>query len=177
MHILDIKRDLVALGIDPQDYRVLKMLPLVYVAWADGKMEHVEHARIMEVALQRFQIGESGARILQHWLAAPPSRLYVERALGNLLGLAMAPDELDVKLEDLPELLLHAEGIARSTADALDAPWAVTPEEEEALAEIARVLCVDSGTSWAALLRELDGVRQSQLTIRVQSAPPQPRSS
>ena len=177
MHILDIKRDLIALGIDPQDYRVLKLLPLVYVAWADGRMEHVEHARIMEVALNRFRVGESGARVLQHWLSVPPSRVYVERGLSDLLGLALAPDELDVTLEDLPELLLHAEGIARSTAAALDAPWAVTPEEEHALAEIARLLCVDSGKSWAALLRELDGGRQSLLTVRMSRPPGQPRSA
>jgi len=177
MHILDIKRDLIALGIDPQDYRVLKLLPLVYVAWADGRMERVEHARIMEVALNRFRIGENGARILQHWLAVPPSRAYIERGLSHLLGLALAPDELEIKLEDLPELLLHAEGIARTTAEALDAPWAVTPEEEHALAEIARLLCVDNGTSWAALLRELDGGRQSQITIRVARVPGQTRSA
>ena len=48
MRTIDIKRDLVALGIDPEDYRVLKLLPLVYVAWADGKMESVERSRIVQ---------------------------------------------------------------------------------------------------------------------------------
>ncbi len=51
--------------------------------------------------------------------------------------------------------LASSEAIARKTAEAMDAPTAVTPAEEQALLEIARELRVDDGESWAALLREL----------------------
>ena len=161
MKIIDIKRDLIALGIDPSDYRVLKLLPLVYVAWADGKMEEVERSRILELARRSLGIGVSGAPVLHEWLSAPPSHEYLRRALRDLLVLARAPDEIDVALDELPALLGYAEGIARSTATALDAPSAVTAEEEAALAEIARLLNIDNGTSWATLLRELDAAQPS----------------
>src|SRR5688572_24252871 len=121
MRIVDIKRDLIVLGIDPSDYRVLKLLPLVYVAWADGKMEEVERSRILELASRSFGIGLSGAQVLHEWLSAPPSHEYFRRALRDLLALARAPDEIDVALDELPALLAYAEGIARSTATALDA--------------------------------------------------------
>jgi hypothetical protein len=45
--------------------------------------------------------------------------------------------------------------VARSTAQALDQPTSVSPEEERALDEIARALHIDHGRSWAALLAEL----------------------
>jgi hypothetical protein len=161
MRIVDIKRDLIVLGIDPSDYRVLKLLPLVYVAWADGRMEEVERSRLLELASRSFGIGLSGAQVLHEWLSAPPSHEYLRRALRDLLALARAPEEIDVALDELPALLAYAEGIARSTATALDAPWAVTAEEEAALAEIARLLNIDNGTSWATLLRELDSAQPS----------------
>jgi hypothetical protein len=174
MKTIDIKRDLIALGIDPADYRVLKLLPLIYVAWADGKMEDVERDRIIELARSSFPIGASGAQVLYTWLAAPPSREYIQRGLTDLLGLARAPEELAVGLEELPTLLAYAEGIARSTARALDAPWAVTAEEEMALAEIALRLNVDNGRSWAALLRELDPPRPPHPGLV--ATPPRPPS-
>jgi hypothetical protein len=71
------------------------------------------------------------------------------------LLLAHAPDEWEFDVDELPGLLAHAEAIARTTANAMDAPSSVTPEEERALLEIARELEVEEGESWAALLKEL----------------------
>lgn len=45
--------------------------------------------------------------------------------------------------------------IARTTAEAMDAPSSVTPAEERALADIACELGIDNGESWGALVREL----------------------
>jgi hypothetical protein len=80
-----------------------------------------------------------------------------------------------VDLAELPGLLAHSELIARSTARALDAPWAVTFEEEAALAEIARMLNVDNGLSWAALLTQLDGA-QRPFAGQVKAPPSRPPS-
>jgi hypothetical protein len=157
---LEVKKDLLALGIDPENYRVLKLLPLVYVAWADGRMESVERQRIVALARDHFRIGESGALLLEYWLAAPLPAGYVERGLSDLLALAFSPDEFEIDVDELPLLLAHAEAIARTTAAALDAPWAISPEEEAALTQVARLLRVDNGVSWAALLRELDSGRR-----------------
>src|SRR5687767_1103526 len=115
MNIIDVKKDLMLLGIDPADYGVLKLLPLVYVAWADGKMEEVERSRILEFARRSFPIGEGGAQVLRAWLTVPPSRDYIRRGLKHLFALARAPEELQVGLDELPALLAHAESIARST--------------------------------------------------------------
>ncbi len=160
-----IKLDLLRGGIDPEDYRVLKMLPLVYVAWADGVIEPLERERLFWLARYRFGVERDGERVLEEWLRRPPSYPYVRRGLRNLLALALAPDEVGIEHEDLRDLVLCAEMIARTTSAAPDSPWAVGPAEELALREISKVLRVDYGLSWASLLRELDSSVHHELPL------------
>jgi hypothetical protein len=156
MRTAAIKRSLSALGIDPDDYQVLKLLPLVFVAWADGTMEPIERERLVSLARNHFHVSDAGVSVLEDWIRWPPSLAYIRRGMRHLLALALAPDEIEIELEDLRDLLGHAEAIARTTSAAPDSPFAVGPEEERALAEIACTLHVDNGMSWASLLRELD---------------------
>jgi hypothetical protein len=152
-----LKDSLLRLGIKPEDYRVLKLLPLIYVAWADGKMERVQKARIHMHAARRYELSAAAVEVLDGWLNAPPSHAYVLEGLRDILFIANAPDDMEVDFSELPALLAYAEGIARTTADALDQPAAVTEEEEAALDEIARELHIDHGRSWAAVLKQLGG--------------------
>lgn len=145
------------LGIPHSDYRVIKLLPLVYVAWADGKMEQVEKERILLLARQKYHLSPAGAVLLDKWLGKPPTREYVVEALRDIYFLARAVDELDLDFDELETLLAHAEAIARSSAEALDEPAAVSPEEEQVLEEMARELHVDRGESWTRLVREVNG--------------------
>ena len=144
------------LGIPQSDYRVLKLLPLVYVAWADGKMEQVAKERIVLLARKKYHLSPGGAALLDKWLEKPPTHAYVAEALRDMYFLAQAADELDLDFDELEALLAHAEAIARSSAEALDEPKAVSPQEDQALEEIARELHVDRGESWTRLDREVN---------------------
>lgn len=155
----ELEQNLAALGLKRSTYRALMLLPLVYVAWADGKIEHVELERILGFAQSRLHLTPDTTSVLENWLKEPPSAHYVEQGLQGLLGVALHEDMLDVDVDELPDLVLHAEAIARATADALDDPNAVTPEEELALAEIARLLEVDGGTTWKRVLESLRTMR------------------
>jgi hypothetical protein len=143
------------LHINASNYKVLKLLPLVYVAWTSGSMSQERAERLIDLAHHHFAIGAGGERILRGWLQQRPDRAYFMEGLHDVLLLARAPDEWAFDLGELRGLLAFSEAIARTTAEAMDAPTAVTPAEELALAEIARELQVDNGESWAALLREL----------------------
>lgn len=157
-----LKQTLRHIGIPAQDHAVLELLPLIYVAWADGKMENVQRDRIHAFAVKHFDLGPQGFRVLESWLRSPPSREYIAEGLHGLYRLACAPDDGEVELTDLPELLAYAEGIARTVAHALDRPEAVTERQEQALEEIARELHIDHGMSWAKLLRELSSEQANQ---------------
>ncbi len=143
------------LGINPSNYKVLKLLPLVYVAWTSGKMSPEREIRLVNLAHNHFAIGEAGEHILRGWLRRCPDLAYFKEGLHDILLLAHAPDEAAFEVEDLSILLAYAEAIARTTAEAMDAPASVTVAEELALAEIARDLGIDDGVSWGALVREL----------------------
>jgi len=150
-----LRNSLTHLGIKPEDYRVLKLLPLIYVAWADGKMDRVQKERIHLHAARRYELSAGAMAVLDHWLNHRPSHEYIAEGLRDILFLARAPDDMEVDFSELPALLAYAERIARSTADALDQPTAVSAEEEGALIEIARELHIDHGESWSELLKEL----------------------
>lgn len=153
-----LKKSLEHLGIPLDDYRVLKLLPLIYVAWADGKMENVKLERIHYFASRELELSAAGIAVLNGWLTKRPSHAYISEGLHDILLLAEARDDMEVDFSELPALLSYAEGIARSTAIALDHPGAVSLAADDALTEIARELHVDHGESWAQLLSELGRV-------------------
>ncbi len=143
------------LGIPPDDFRVLKLLPLVYVAWADGEMEEVKKDRIHEFATQNYDLSPAGIAVLRRWLKERPSHEYVVEGLHALYRLAKANDDIEVDFSELPALLSYAEALARSNSRALDRPEGVSPIADSALEEIARELHIDHGESWTQLLDEL----------------------
>jgi hypothetical protein len=167
-----MRKSLRHLGINDSNFRVLKLLPLVYVAWNSGRLSPEREERLVDLAHNHFAIGEAGERILRGWLQQRPGISYFKEGLHDLLLLAHAPDELEFDMDELPSLLAFAEAIARTTAEAMDAPTSVTPEEELALADMARELDVDEGESWAALIRELRDTPRT--TERSQSSEPAP---
>jgi len=156
MQLDHMQKTLKHLDVGPASYKVLKLLPLVYVAWAEGKLTPERAIRLIDLAHNHFQIGADGERVLRGWLAHRPDTAYFREGLHDILLLAYAPDEWGFDVDELPGLLAHAEAIARTTARAMDAPTAVSPMEDRALSEIARELGVDRGESWSALMRELD---------------------
>ena len=156
MELDRMEKALKHLGIRASSYKVLKLLPLVYVAWASGPLTPERKQRLVELAHNHFAIGEDGERILRGWLRERPSLAYIREGLHDILLLARASDESEFDLEELPGLLAYSEAIARTTAKAMDAPDSVTAAEEKALANIAREFGVDEGESWAALIRELE---------------------
>ena len=54
-------------------YRVIMLMPLVYVAWADRKIQDQERKLIMQIAAERGLLENGGREALEHWLSVPPS--------------------------------------------------------------------------------------------------------
>ncbi len=166
-----LKNSLESLGFTAGNYRVLMLLPLVYVAWADGHMDDAEIERIDDIAKERFHLGAGGLEILDGWLAERPSKEYFDEGMQDLFLLAQSEDgEPLVHPEELHDLLVHCESIARASGHALDVPTSVSKEEEQALEAIAKILGVDNGVSWGRLLEELDVGPASVAAGRVPSS-------
>jgi len=151
-----MKKSLERLGIPPNDFRVLKLLPLIYVAWADGGIEAEQRQRIHDFAMRNYELSPAGIAMLNRWLTRRPTHDYIAEGLHDIYRLALAADDFEVDFSELPGLLAYAEAVGRSTARALDRPEGISPKGDAALEEVARALHIDHGESWAQLLRELD---------------------
>jgi len=152
----DLNATLAGLGLTKTTYRALMLLPLVYVAWADGHVQNVERDLILRFAKRSLHLTAETMKVIEGWLETAPSTEYVQKGLAGLLGIALDETMLEVDVSELPDLVVHAEALAAATAETLHDPSSVTPEEEAALAEIARLLQVDTGSSWKNVL---DAVR------------------
>lgn len=150
-----LKRSLEKLGIPPTDYRVLKLLPLIYVAWADGKMDQVKKERIHSFVATHYDLSAAGAKVLDGWLTKQPTHAYIAEGLHDIFLLANAPDDMEIDFSELPSLLFYAETIASEAGAKLGSPEAKIEGSENALREIAAELHIDHGESWAKLLDEL----------------------
>jgi hypothetical protein len=150
-----MKRSLGHLGIPVADYRVLKLLPLIYVAWADGKMDLVKRERIHAFAAQEYDLSAAGAAVLERWLTQRPAPEYISEGLHDIFLLASAKDDMEVDFSELPGLLAYAERIADNTGTALNRDLKASACTERALEDVARELHIDHGESWATLLNEL----------------------
>ena len=144
------------LGLDPNAVGPLKLLPAIYVAWADGVVEASEYQRIFQFAREHHRLGAGEQAILERWLITPPPIKYFRHGFDVLYRLAVAPDEPQVALDDLPVLLSEAEAIARTRDLAMDQAGHVDVREELALKELSSFLHLDNGIPLSQLVRELD---------------------
>ena len=86
--------ELVAIGVQPETVAAIALIPLVAVAWADGKVDDNQRRRILE-AEQELHIrrGSPSHRLLEHWLDENPGedsllawKHYVSELRGKLTG-------------------------------------------------------------------------------------------
>ncbi len=82
---LELAAELRALGFDSERARVLDLLPLIWVAWSDGKIQRNERARILEILRVRgIAPGSSCWDLIETLLETRPSDAYLEAALDAL---------------------------------------------------------------------------------------------
>jgi tellurite resistance protein len=68
-------RHLLELGITADTLEAMAMVPLLFVAWADGRVDDAERVKILEAAKHAgLERGSSAHQVLEAWLAAPPDQ-------------------------------------------------------------------------------------------------------
>ena len=141
---------------------MLKLLPIVYTAWANGPIERVAAERIHAMASVEFNLTDKGMSVLKQWLAHPLSYAYVLEGMRDLYAASRGEDDAEFQASELPMLLAHAEAIARTTLRGMDQPESVGPSQVQALHDMAALLKVDNGQTWTELVRELEPRRLPQ---------------
>lgn len=139
----------------PRDaHRLVMLLPLVYVAWADGKIQAEERKLVMRIATEKGMLDNGGRETLELWLTAPPTDAQLKANLVALNELCrshhQAAREFDADSEQL--LLAWCQDVADAAGGLLGLRSARHAAEAEALKKISAALDVGSAKKWRALL-------------------------
>jgi hypothetical protein len=130
---------LIALGIGPERAMVLRLTPLVFVAWADGSVDDRERAAILSAATQQGVAAEETAReILGDWLERKPSPRILEmwKAYIRQIWGRFTPDE-QIRLRD--NLLTATREVAQASGGLLGIK-AISASERGVLEELESVV-------------------------------------
>jgi hypothetical protein len=129
---------LVELGIGPDTWAALSLVPLVEVAWADGRLDDKERRAVLSAAEANGVVsGSASYQVLESWLRARPNARLLEAWGEYMVGVCQA-------LEEGPRQALKAEilGRARRVAEAaggiLGLIRRVSSEEEAVLTELEK---------------------------------------
>jgi hypothetical protein len=148
----DLTAALHELGIDRESWRVLALLPLVEVAWADGSIHRRETREIEAIARQHGLLHGDGERILHGWLTLPPSHGYHVRGREILADLARRTEVIPGDGDGLATLVGFCERVARAAGGLYNVAWTVDARERMAIREIAEAFSLaEAPPDWAEL--------------------------
>jgi hypothetical protein len=140
----------------PRDaYRVVSLLPLVYVAWADGRVQQSERSLILRIAKERGLLDHGGAEALERWLSDKPTRQQLMSNLAALNELAHSdhPMAQGFGADEEQLLLAWCQDVADAAGGLLGLRVARTEAETAALKTIANALDMRNARQWRAVLK------------------------
>jgi len=144
---------LAELKIPREAYRLVTLLPLVYVAWADGRIQREERKLILQIAAERGMLENGGRETLDHWLTVAPSptQLKTNLAILNELSHSRGGVADEFNADSLQMLLAWCQDVADAAGRFLGLVPARREPEQAALKSIAAALDIRNATGWHAL--------------------------
>ena len=149
MNDAELRDGLARLGLSEATWRAVLLLPLVQVAWADGRVQVPERARILATAFEQGLLDGDAGALVRGWLEKRPSD--AELALGREVlvalvhrhrgpGSELGPAALEAILED-------CRSVARAAGGLFDLAFTVDPREE-AILDALRQALTDASAAW-----------------------------
>jgi hypothetical protein len=144
---------LAELKIPREAYRLVTVLPLVHVAWADGKIQRQERKLILQIAAERGLLENGGRETLEHWLSVAPSAAQVRNDLAILNELARTRGDIanEFDADSLQMLLAWCQDVADAAGGLLGLVPPRRDTEHAALKSIATALDIRSAKGWNSL--------------------------
>ncbi len=134
-----LTRSLEQLGLDRQNWRAVSLLPLIEVAWADGRIQPAER-KLLVAAAARHGI-QPGSPFLARWLSKRPSKAAFLKARILLVHLwRRAHEENLPPLTTLEELLDLCVEVAESAGGVFGVLFPIEPAERDVITQIAQSL-------------------------------------
>ena len=151
-----LKERLAKLGLNEQNYNALVLLPLIQVAWADGKIQSSEKRLIMRIATENGLLDGGGQDVVSEWIENRPTDDELRLGARTLVSLARLAEEdqtaSSVTIETLQDLLDFSHQVARAAGGMFGLAEPITRAELQCLTEVGAALQVHSGKTWLDLL-------------------------
>lgn len=137
MHQAELTTILEELGVPEGGWRAVALLPLVEVAWADGRIQRAERA-VIDAAVEGLGLSAPERAAVDVWLEVRPDSVELARGRRALLELAHR-DPDDTAFDGI---LGRCEAVARAAGGLFGVAFAVSEEERLALRDIADALAL-----------------------------------
>jgi hypothetical protein len=151
-----LKEAMETLQLTPKSFRLMPLFPMIYIAWADGKLQQEEVDKILEIAEENDLTEGDGAGILSLWLKTekrPSDEFFVSGLRLTAAVLKYAQTSYKNNLVELCESVAEASGGAFGVST-------VSGEEKKALVQIAELLDIRGQASYHTLIERM----QSELS-------------
>lgn len=133
---VELLRHLLELGITADTLEAMAMVPLLFVAWADGRVDRQERAKILEAAKQAGVEPDSSAhQVLDGWLESPPDAQLLD-TWADYIGAIAACLPAQVRSALRHEVLRVAHGVADASGGFFRMGNRVSASEQRALDRI-----------------------------------------
>ena len=139
----EMMRELETLGYAPESVKLAHLVPLVQVAWAEGRVTRRERALIQEAArLRGIEAGSAEFGRLAGWLDFKPTEEFFERNLRLLRAMlrALPLEEREESRHDLIALCARVAEVSGGEADFAGGGRRICDEEVEIVKRIAAEL-------------------------------------
>ncbi len=144
---------LVEMGFGPGTVAVFPLIPLVYVAWADGEVTESERERILDIAkLRGADEDHEGYAFLKQIISHHPKEEFFDTCIHTLRAIFnnMPADKAEASRQDLISMSVSVADASGGFLGLFGAK--VSQEEQELINEIIRELKLDQSDSASTLL-------------------------
>lgn len=133
-----VAAEALALGIDAATAPVLPLIPLIEVAWADGKLTQAESDKVLEIAQENGVKSAAALEFIELLLAKRPSQIFFDRI--NRVISAMVKES---GRNTGSSILEQAKAVAEASGGFFGLTNSVSSEEQELLDSLGKMFDID----------------------------------
>ena len=145
-------------GLDETTYPALQFIPLLYIAWSDGKIQSGEARKIRKIANQRGLASGAVGKVLDEWLAHKPDDTFFQGGLNLFLRIV----QHSKSRQEITDIISLCNEVAHCAGGLFGMAYSVSKEEIEALEEIENTLMIRGKESLLSLWSELDSAELAE---------------
>jgi hypothetical protein len=135
----DLLDELLAVGATAESVSAISLVPLILVAWSDGKLDAEEREPIAQAAKNEgISSGSPAEKLLEHWLATKPKR-ELASTWKHYISAVMQRMSDDAKLSLRREIIGRANAVANASGGILGF-GKVSSDEKRVIAELEKTL-------------------------------------